>query len=65
MIKDYMNWCGEMEMHKIGELDMAQFDMLKKCYDHVAPLCLLLSGVKLYGQVCHAERSAYKVTLEQ
>lgn len=34
MIKDYMNWCGEMEMHKIGELDMAQFDLLKKSYDH-------------------------------
>jgi hypothetical protein len=34
MIKDYMNWCTEIQMSQIGELDIAQFNVLKANYAH-------------------------------
>lgn len=34
MIKDYMVWCTEIQMSTIGELDIAQFDVLKANYSH-------------------------------
>jgi len=34
MIRNYIKWCHEMEMDKIGEFDMTQFTILKQNYDH-------------------------------
>lgn len=34
MIKNYMNWCAEIKMSEIGEMDMKQFSLLKTLYAH-------------------------------
>lgn len=34
MIRDYMTWCTEVQMHSIGELDIGQYGILKELYAH-------------------------------